>query len=250
MNRRAAGSRFLLDLIRTLILWAYFTLGFLTAFLPFYLAAGLLAEDRRRAFQGLNHRFFNVFFRLLQWLIPGAAFDISPEVRAIRGAVIVCNHRSYLDPILLISLFQRQKTIVKALFFRLQIFSWVLRSAGYLPSSAGSQAAVGMLDGLENLEAFLAEGGNLFVFPEGTRGLGRGVGKLAKGAFRIARRCSAPLEVICIDGSDRLFAPGRFLFNTCRPSVISVRRLGRLAAGAEPSRISDQVQWVRSLFEA
>jgi 1-acyl-sn-glycerol-3-phosphate acyltransferase len=97
-----------LDLIRTLALWAYFILGYLVFFFPVYLGAYLLAEDHQAAFQKLNHRFFKLFFRFLGWLIPAVSWRVSPEVRAIRGAVLVCNHRSYLDPILLISLFERQ----------------------------------------------------------------------------------------------------------------------------------------------
>ncbi|MFO8111304.1 MAG: hypothetical protein R6T92_02235, partial [Desulfosalsimonadaceae bacterium] len=43
-----------------------------------------------------------------------------------------------------------------------------------------------------------------------------------------ARRCNAPLEVILITNTERLFPPGRFLFNTCVENKIQVRWIGRI----------------------
>ena len=58
-----------------------------------------------------------------------------------------------------------------------------------------------------------------------------------------------PIEVIRIDHTDTLFPPGRFLFNTCRPPVISVRHIGRIAPGEAAARIADQMEQVRGMFE-
>jgi 1-acyl-sn-glycerol-3-phosphate acyltransferase len=243
-------SRPTLDLARTLLLWGYFTLGFLTLFLPLYVGANLLAKDRQAAFQKLNHRFFHIFFRLVGCVIPRVAFNISPEVTAIRGAVIVSNHRSYLDPILLISLFERQKTIVKPLFFKVPMFSWVLRTSGYIPASSEGALAAHMLDQVEGLETFFANGGNLFVFPEGTRGMASPMAKLEKGAFRIAKLCNAPIEVIRLENTDGLFPAGKFLFNTCEPPVISVTRIGGIASGEAGAGILQQIEVVRGMYES
>ena len=122
------------DLMVTLLLWAYFTLGFIVLFSPVYLAAYLFSENREYAFQRLNHNFCRGFFFLIRILIPGQKWHIADKIKSIRSSVIVCNHLSYLDPLLLISLFPRHKTIVKSTFFRVPVFGWMLKQAGYVPS--------------------------------------------------------------------------------------------------------------------
>ena len=54
--------RFLRDLTVTLLLWLYFTLGFVVFFLPFYLGAFFLKSSPEGAFQRLNHYFYRGFF--------------------------------------------------------------------------------------------------------------------------------------------------------------------------------------------
>ena len=87
------------DLTITLLLWTYFTLGFVVLFSPFYLAAYLFSKNREISFQRLNHKFYKGFFFLSRVLIIGHKWNISDEVLSIRSSVIVCNHISYLDPI-------------------------------------------------------------------------------------------------------------------------------------------------------
>jgi 3-oxoacyl-[acyl-carrier-protein] synthase II len=72
-------KRLVLDTRATLVLWAYFTLGFILFYLPRYLAALLLAHDRQAAFQRLHHHFYRRFFRLMQRLIPGMTLSVAPR---------------------------------------------------------------------------------------------------------------------------------------------------------------------------
>lgn len=228
MKRPLQWARPLRDLTVTLLLWGYFTVGFVLLFAPFYAGAFLLARDRQTAFQGLNHRFYQTFFGLARWLIPGLRLQIPATVRSIRGAVVVCNHISYLDPILLISIFNRHTTIVKSTFFSVPIFNWMLKAAGYLPSSAQGPLAGLAIRRLEHLGSFLASGGVVFVFPEGTRSRDGRLGPFSKGAFRIARRCRVPVKIVRIRHTDRLFRPGTFLFNASEPVKIEMALLGSL----------------------
>ena len=90
--------------LATILLWAYFTIGFVAFFLIVYLAAFLFSPSRERAFQRLNSLFYRGFFLLVRVVIPRHRLQIDDDIRQIRSSVIVCNHLSYLDPLILISL--------------------------------------------------------------------------------------------------------------------------------------------------
>lgn len=219
------------DFTVTVILWVYYILGFLLFFSPFYLYALFFSARREEAFQRLNHRLHRSFFALLRTLVPKVKWRIPEEVRAIRSSVIVANHLSFLDPILLVSLFERQKTIVKSDYFKYPVFGWILRTSGYVPSMAEGLFTVDMVNQIKNMRDYLAAGGNLFIFPEGTRSRDGRIGPFDQGAFKIARLCQAsPIKVLLIRNTQKLFPPDRFLFNTHDEALIEVE----LAGGLEP----------------
>jgi 1-acyl-sn-glycerol-3-phosphate acyltransferase len=238
-NRRAAffvARNRLRDFAVTVILWAFYTLGFFVFFSPFYLSAIFFPARREAAFQRLNRRFHRSFFTLLRILAPRVIWRISDEVKAIRSSVIVANHLSFLDPILFVSLFEKQKTLVKSDYFRVPVFGWVLRTSGYIPSLADGLFAADMVDQIKKMREYLARGGNLFIFPEGHRSRDGRMGPFDQGAFKIARLChAASIKVVLIRNTDKLFPPGRFLFNTRDENVIEVT----LAGSLEPDYKSD-----------
>jgi len=235
----------------TLLLWGYFTLGFLIIFSPFYLAAYLFSENRENSFQRLNHQFYKGFFFLIRIFIPGQKWHIAGEIKSIRSSVIVCNHLSYLDPLLLISLYPRHKTIVKSTFFNVPIFGWMLKRSGYIPSTSEGRLSELMIDSFDTMDDFLASGGNLFIFPEGTRSRDGSISRLNRGAFKIAKLCQTPIKVLYINNTNKLFTPGKFLFNTLVSNTITVEPI----TGIEPDyqsdkfSISELMSQVRSLLE-
>jgi 1-acyl-sn-glycerol-3-phosphate acyltransferase len=221
--------RWAYDLVVTLALWGYFTIGFAVLFSPFYLAAAVFARNRQIAFQRLNHYFYRGFFLVLKALVPGITWSVDDRIAGLAGAVVVCNHRSYLDPLLLISLFRRHKTIVKHRLFGIPLFGWMLKSAGYIPSNARGALAEPMLGQIQALPAYLKHGGVLFVFPEGTRSRDGKLGAFTSGAFKLARRCGVPIAVLVVHHTEKLFRPGKFLFNTALRQGPRVRHLTTIA---------------------
>ena len=244
-----------IDIVVTLTLWTYFTFGFLVFFSPFYLAAFLFAKNREIISQKLNHMFFSFFFILARLIIPRLKFRIDDDVNSIRSCIIVCNHVSYLDPIIFVSIFEKQKTIIKSSFLKVPIFGRMLKIAGYIFATDSGVYTESMVESMESLGGYLASGGNLFIFPEGTRARDGKIGSFGKGAFRIARRFNAPIKVLFIRNSDNLFQPGRFLFNTSIENEIRIELVGeiepaKLGSGFDkkPS-VSDMMKQVRALFE-
>jgi 1-acyl-sn-glycerol-3-phosphate acyltransferase len=239
------------DVIVTALLWLYYVPGWVVLCPLFYLFAYVFAANRELAFQRLNHLFHRSFFLLLRLITPGLTCRIQEEIHSIRASVIVSNHLSYLDPILLVSLFPRQKTVVKSDFFSYPVFGWLLKTSGYLPSTAGGGFSPMMIERVEAMADYLATGGNLFVFPEAHRSRDGRIGPFNKGVFTIARRCKAPITVLLIRNTDRLFPPDRLLFNTCIPNTIDVSIIARLTPDyeSEDFSLSDLMSEVRALME-
>jgi 1-acyl-sn-glycerol-3-phosphate acyltransferase len=235
------------DLLVTLTLWVYFIGGFATVFLPLYLVAMVVPWRRAQHTQWLNFIFFSGFFGLLRILTPALRLRISPEVRRLRSAVVICNHQSYLDPILLASIFRRQATIVKPIFFRVPVFGWILDASGYMAPAADRSGR--MVRRVERVTELLANGGVLFVFPEGTRSRDGSVNPFKTGAFKLARLLDAPIEYVLIQNTGKVFVPGRFLFRTCVPRTMELVRLGGVdAQDVRDSRPGDLAARARAAF--
>ncbi len=221
-SRKKTPLQWILDVLVTLICWGYFIFAFLFFFVFLYLGSYLFSSDREKSFQYLNHRFFKGFLRLLRFLAAGYSWRVDPKIETIRGSIIVCNHLSYLDPLLFLSLLPQNKTIVKTKFFSAPVFGFLLNVSGYLPSTTKGKYAGKMIEQVENMGAFFADGGNLFVFPEGTRNSSINLKRLHKGVFKIARMYQCPIQVLHISGTDKLFTPGHFFFNTTVKNQISL----------------------------
>ena len=239
------------DLCITLLLWLYFAFGSVVFFVLFYIPAYLFAENRAAAFQYLNHMHMQGFFALVRLLTPRTRFQIQKEVREIRSSIIICNHLSYLDPILLISLWPRQCTIVKSTFFKIPFFGCSLRAAGYVPSAPSEMLGPAMIKNLESIKEHLAAGHNLFVFPEGTRSRNGKLAPFNRGVFSIARYCEAPVKIIYIKDTNKLFPPGSFLFNTRDFNIILVELIGSLSPDYKDKDFSIAAvgEQVRAAFE-
>lgn len=234
----------------TLGLWVYFTLGYLLLMFVLFIPCRLTLKAGDAVLQKLFHIHLKIFFVLVGLASPGVRFAVSEDVRRLRSSIIVCNHLSYLDPILLVSLFPRQTTIVKNTFFSVPIFGWFLRKAGYVPSSPDEMYGPAMIDHLESVKRHLTAGGNLFVFPEGTRGRRGRLAPFNKGVFSIARYCNTGLKLVLIRNTDRLFRPGSFSFETRGKFTVSMELIGSLTeSDLKNSSIGASADQARTLFE-
>ena len=238
-------------LLITLLLWTYYLFGSTVFFLLFYVPAYLFSKNRARAFQTLNHMNMKIFFALTRFLIPRTKFKIQDEIRQLQSSVVVCNHLSYLDPILLVSLLKRQSTVVKSTFFHVPFFGWLLRNSCYMPSASSELEGQAMVENLESIKEYLAAGGNFFVFPEGTRSRDGKLTPFNKGVFSIARYCNVPLKLVYIKDTDKLFKPGTFLFNTRDYIEIEVELIGSLELDYKSDNfsISAVADEARNIFE-
>lgn len=228
MYRLNRISKFFVDSAITTFLWLYFLFGYSLIFIPIVLVLSPFSKNREMLFQKINHYYYRFFFTLLAAITPGLSLHIPDGIRCLKSCVVIANHRSYLDPLLMISLFARQRTIVKGVFFRVPIMRWVLSASGYIPFDQSGEFTENMSRGIREMDDFFDEGGVLFIFPEGRRNRSAGIGNMQKGAFSIAVRYNLPVEILYLENTDRIFTPGKFLFNTCVDNNLRVEHLGSI----------------------
>jgi 1-acyl-sn-glycerol-3-phosphate acyltransferase len=160
-------------------------------------------EAQRRA-RDIVHRGFRVFVRVMV-----CCGTISYEVRhaerlARNGLLVVANHPSLIDVVLLISLLRQPNCVVKA-SLRDNIFTrGPVLSAGFIINTDGPQL-------VEDCIASLRSGDNLVIFPEGTRSLEHNgaLNPLKRGAVNIALRGDVALTPVVITVSEPMLSKGQ-----------------------------------------
>ena len=214
------------SIVISLLLWAYFLGAFVAGYWLVFLVSGILRGNRGLGWALRSYtRGFIAAIRLavprLRWVVPERR-----ELRLTRGTVVVCNHLSFLDPLLMVALVPRLITIVRPDFFRVPIFGWLLRGAGFLAPELFSEGQ----PWIDRVARHLRQGGNLLIFPEGTRSRDGQLAPFKKGAFYLAKHLSAPIIVLRLDGTNHVFAPGRLTDDVDAKRAIEVHQLARITA--------------------
>ena len=143
--------------------------------------------------------------------------------------IVVANHTSYADGLLLALICRRLGRPVRLLatggVFRVPLVGRLARTVGFIPVERGTSHAADALDAAADA---LAAGEAVGLFPEGriTRDRDRWPERSRTGAVRLALRTGAPIIPVAIVGAhrviDRRHIAGRLMLNAVlRPRVRS-----------------------------
>ena len=153
--------------------------------------------------------------RACRWLVGYAAFidarRIGPDggrIRQWRGeaGVVVANHQSSLDIIMILATFPKVKFMVADWVLHSPLFGMISRFLGYYSRSEGYEKS------LDRLRKDAEDGWCLAVFPEGTRSLDGKIRRFHKGAFYLASNVGMPVIPVVLYGNWRI-APKNQGFN-------------------------------------
>jgi 1-acyl-sn-glycerol-3-phosphate acyltransferase len=116
------------------------------------------------------------------------------------GAVLlVSNHQSFLDPILVgLSVHHRQfYALARSSLFRHGAFAWLIKSINAIPVDRGAADMTAMRRCIELLQ----QGHALLIFPEGTRTPDGTTKAFASGTLLIVRRAKPLVVPVAVEGS-------------------------------------------------
>jgi 1-acyl-sn-glycerol-3-phosphate acyltransferase len=150
-------------------------------------------QARARKTVSLSFRIFTVFMDLIG-IVKLETADRRSFAR-LEGRILVANHPSLLDVVMLISLIPNADCIVNGVLLN-SIVRGIIRQL-YIPNTLDFAT-------LSSLCAESLERGNcLLIFPEGTRTRRSGPVKVRKGAARISLLSGRPVAPVRIGGGDK-----------------------------------------------
>ncbi|MBJ7222270.1 MULTISPECIES: lysophospholipid acyltransferase family protein [unclassified Brenneria] len=192
--RASSGLNRLWRLAMTGCCFALFGLGGLLLSLVWFNLLLIQRDAARR--RRLARRSISVSFRFFLWLLRTlGVLDYRIEgvesLQADRGCLVVANHPSLIDYVLLASVMPDVDCLVKAELQHNFFIRGVIRSANYL---LNSQSATLLPDCQQRLDA----GDVIIIFPEGTRTRYGEPMVLQRGAANIAVRCGCDLRIVHI----------------------------------------------------
>jgi 1-acyl-sn-glycerol-3-phosphate acyltransferase len=149
-----------------------------------------------------------------------------PGDEDLAGSIVLANHPSYLDVVLLLTLVPQAACVVKEGVWNNPFFGPLVRASGFIPATRP-------LDLLARGCAALQEGRALIIFPEGTRSGCAAPVKFHRGAAHLALRSGAPVHAFRIEVDPPLLAKGqRWYHIPLRTSLFRITCTNRIQGTA------------------
>lgn len=136
---------------------------------------------------------FKVFLWIIKLLgVIDYQFIGLEKIKHDKHCLIVANHPSLLDFVLLASVMPRCDCMVKESLLKNFFVGGIIKTAGYIPNTEANKM-------LPHCQQTLNADGRILIFPEGTRSIPNQPIKLQRGAANIALRCQADIRIININ---------------------------------------------------
>lgn len=135
--------------------------------------------------------------------------------------VIVANHQSFADIIILYKTRIQFKWVAKESLFNIPIFGWCMSLMSYIRLRRGAYGSI--KDAYREAAGWLRQGISVLFFPEGTRSIDGRLNNFKNGAFKLAIQEKKPILPIRIEGSHEIIPRGSWIFksrSTCRLTIL------------------------------
>jgi 1-acyl-sn-glycerol-3-phosphate acyltransferase len=186
-------------MLGSLLFWSFIVVSSILLF-PISLLLWLttIAFDDRR---WILHRFTSFWASLYTWLNPVWRVRIVGRERLYETGptVIVANHRSLLDILVLFRLQSHFRWVSKLENFRVPCVGWNMTLCDYIPLRRGDAVSIQAM--MRHCDRAIRGGNSIMMFPEGTRSSTDQMRAWKPGAFQIAERNRVPIQPIVVRGT-------------------------------------------------
>ena len=136
------------------------------------------------------------------------------------AAVIVANHASLLDILVLFCVRRPFRWISKDSNFRIPFLGWGMKAAGYIPVTRGDRGSV--IEMMRRAEASLAIRMPVLFFPEGTRSPTDELLPFKPGAFELAHRAGVSVIPVAVHGTREALPKHGLILRSRMDAVVAI----------------------------
>ena len=143
--------------------------------------------------------------RFVAWLMVAALYKLRPRgveenIPEEGAALIVSNHVSYMDALILSGVIKRPvRFVMYWKIFNIPLMSWIFRTARAIPIAGAKENPALMQQAFNEVDAALAAGELVCIFPEGALTRDGDIAPFKSGVEKILARCNAagrPVPVV------------------------------------------------------
>jgi 1-acyl-sn-glycerol-3-phosphate acyltransferase len=201
-----------MDVIKSIVVW-FVGIVYMLLFFPVTIIIWLIVlpfDNKRKIIHWLLSWQCLILIRLLPiWKIV-----VEGRENGLTGTpcVIISNHQSILDILLINCLRYRFRWISKIENLKVPVLGLYLRMADYITVDRGNKESKEEM--YEKSLRCLKEGTSIMMFPEGTRSADCEIGFFRRGAFQLAIDAHVPILPIVLDGSGGVLPKHGLIFTT------------------------------------
>ena len=138
-----------------------------------------------------------------------------------KPSIIIANHSSSLDILLIIMLNPHIIILVKKWVYKSPLFGLFIRYAGYIFMEEGTE------QNLVTIKKRIEDGYSILIFPEGARSVNGEIGRFHKGAFYLAQQLNLDITPILIHGASYVLPKGDLMV---KKGALNLKVLPRIKA--------------------
>lgn len=185
-----------------LSVWAWLTFGIIViVWTPMVFVVWVFTTpfDKGRYATGYTFRRLCVLHQILNPLWTFHTSGQLPENKR-HPYVMVSNHESFVDMLLISHLKIEMKWLGKKSLFRIPLAGWMMRMSGDVSLVRGDRESSSAA--LEQCKVWLDRRVSVMIFPEGTRSTTGELRAFKDGAFRLAIQTGTPILPLALHGTD------------------------------------------------
>lgn len=224
--------------------WGLFCLGsatfmFLAPVLWLVLKVGGVAWPRP-TLQYVSYRFHRWYVATLMDINRNVRFELVPPVNPVPvegPAVIVSNHNSVIDLLMITSAFRGISVVGKRGFLFIPFFGLAMALNGMI--FVDRRRRFESEDVFHLFRRRLRQGEVILVFPQGSRALPFSRKSVKRGLFKVILEERVPVIPVAISGTGFILGKGQFLFDLTRKLKVFVHILPPIRPEGDPESLAD-----------